>query len=56
LPDTATLFFEIADGQIDQLGGGVIGWKAATSFGGFSTTLFGLSIAFVVYDLAHRFM
>ena len=26
---------EIADGQIDQLGGGGIGWKAATGFGGF---------------------
>ena len=33
--DAAARLFKVADGQIDQLGCGVIGWKAAAGFGGF---------------------
>jgi len=31
----AAFFLEVADGQIYQFGRGIIGWKAATGFGGF---------------------
>jgi len=54
LPDAQSRLFEIADGQVNQLGRSVICWKAAAGFGGFSDhPVQALDCIRRVDDLAH---
>ena len=53
--DMAARFFEVAYGQINQLGGGIIGWEAAPGFGGFSDyPVQAFNRVGGIDDLAHR--